>query len=160
MASVPCTYALGRIIELGDLPRTRDGLGSDSLLLALFKSLGAATDTTLRNCATYAAMLTEGAVECDFTNYAVKVLGPADRTIGYVTASSPYKATLTINQQMWNPAGGAVNNTAIVKSVLLYRPTTATPIGSCLPLGICDASGGATGGTYSHTFGVLTDQAT
>lgn len=159
MASLVCTTSLGRFIELGELPRQRDGLGTDNLIMVLAKSVGAATDTILRNCTTYGAMITAGLVECDFTNYAPKILGTSDRTITTVTGSSPYKGTLTIPAaQVWNPAGGAVNNSAIVKSVLLYRPTTGTALSLCRPLGFCDAAGGATGGSYTHTFGTLTDQ--
>jgi hypothetical protein len=159
VAALPTTHSLGRFVELGELPRQRDGLGTDNLLLVLFKSVGGATDTTIRNCATYADLLTAGLVVCDFTGYAAKVLGPADRTIGTVTGSSPYKNTVTVAQQTWNPAGGAVNNNP-VKSALLYRPDPSTAIGLCRVLGTCDASGAASGGTYSHTFGVMTDQAT
>ncbi len=164
MAAVPSTHALGRMIELGDLPRQRDGTGSDSLLLVLFKSIGAATDTTLRNSVTYADLLTAGAVACDFTNYSPKVLGPADRTIGYGTGTAPnyttpFKSTLTIAQQTWDPAGGAVNNSP-VRAALLYRDDPSTALGSCRVLGLCDTSGTAAGGTYSITFGVMTDQAT
>jgi len=160
--SVPCTAALGRMVELGDLPRQRDGLGVDHLLLVLLKDIGAATDATLRNCLTFGAMVTLGAVEADFTNYGGgKVLGPADKTTSLFTASSPYKGILTIPAtQVWNPAGGATNNTAIVRAVLLYRPTTGTPKSSCVPLGLDTTAGGATGGTFSHAFGTLTDQAT
>lgn len=161
MAALPCTVTgLGRMIELGELPRQRDGLGTDHLILALFKSVGAATDTTLRNCVDYASMLTAGAVACDFSGYAPKVLGPADRDITYVTVGPTFKAILTIDPQVWNPAGGITNNTP-VKGVLLYRPDPATPIGSCRPLGIDDCSGGsAAGGTYTHTFSVSTSSAT
>lgn len=162
MASVPATQCgLGRFVELGELPRLRDGLGTDALAVCLAKSVGAATDTTLRNCTTWGAMVTAGLVEADFTGYAPKVLGTADRTITYVTASSPFKATLTLNaNQVWNPAGGATNNAAIVKGVLLYRPTTGTAQSLWRPLGFCDATGGATGGTYTLTFSPLTAQAT
>ena len=162
MASVPCTVTgLGRLLELGDLPRQRDGLGTDSLILCLAQSIGAATDAILRNCTTYGAMITAGWVEATFSNWAPKILGPSDRTITYVTASSPYSASLAIPAaQVWNPAGGAVNNNAIVKSVLLYQNAPGVPLSSCVPLGICDATGGATGGSYTHTFGTLTSQAT
>lgn len=160
--SVPCTSALGRFVELGDLPRQRDGLGTDNLWLVLLKDVSATTDTILRNCATFGAMITAGAVEADFTNYGGgKVLGPSDKTTSLVTGSSPYKGILTINAtQVWNPAGGATNNAAIVRAVLLYRPTTGTPKNSCMPLGLDTTTGGATGGSFSHAFGVLTDQAT
>lgn len=160
MAAVPSTKALGCFIELGALPLQRDGAGTDNLRLVLAKSVGSATDTTLRNCATYADLVTAGWVEADFSGYSTggKLLGPADRTIGYVTTSSPYKATLTISQQTWNPAGGAVNNTP-VRAALLYQRTTSTPLSACRVLGLCDTTGSAAGGIYSHTFGVMTDQA-
>lgn len=161
MAAVPSTSALGRFIELADLPRQRDGLGSDSLRLVLLKSVGGATDATLRNCVTFADLTAAGAVECDFSGYSAggKALGPVDRTITPVTGSSPYKNQLSIAQQTWNPAGGVTNNSP-VKAVLLYRPDSSTPINSCRVLGLCDTSGSASGGTYSVTFGVMTDQAT
>ena len=159
--SVPCTAALGRFCELGSLPRQRDGLGTDNLVMCLASSIGSATDTILRNCTTYGAMVTAGWVECTFTNYTAKVLGPSDLTVTSNTASSPYYNQLALNAtQIWNPAGGAINNAAIVRAVLLYRPTPTTPNSSCMPLGLDTTTGGATGGTFSHAFGVLTDQAT
>ena len=163
MASVPATQCgLGRFVELGELPRQRDGLGTDNLAVTLASSVGAATDTTLRNCTTWGAMVTAGVVECTFTGYAPKILNPADRTITYVTASSPFKATLTLNNPVvWNPAGGAVNNPTIVKGFLLYRPTTGTAQSLWRPLGFCDAAGGvAAGGSYTLTFSPLTASAT
>lgn len=161
MAAVSSTHCLGCFVELGALPLQRDGRGSDSLRLVLAKSVTGATDATLRNCTTYADLVTAGWVECDFSGYTAggKALGPADRTLGYVTGSSPYKATLTVAQQTWNPAGGVTNNTP-VRSALLYRDDPSTPIASCRVLGLCDTSGAASGGSYSHTFGVMTDQAT
>lgn len=161
MASLPSTtHGCGRFIELGQLPRQRDGLGTDNVILVLAQSIGSATDTILRNCDTFAALVTAGVVEANFTNYGEIVLGPTAITISYVTTSSPYSASLSIATQTWNPAGGAINNNAIVKSFLLYRPTPTTPTASCYHLGMCDAAGGATGGSYTHTFGTLTSQAT
>jgi len=163
VTAVPCTYALGRLIELGNLPRQRDGLGTDNLLMVPAKSIGSATDAILRNCRTWADLLAAGVQECNFTGYTAggKVLGPSDVSTGYVTGSSPYKAQLSIpTPQLWNPAGGAVNNLAIPKVFLLYRPTPSTLIGSCLHLGMNDAAGGASGTSFSHTFGTLTSQAT
>lgn len=157
--SVVCTPALGRFCELGDLPRQRDSLGTDNLILLLASSIGAATDTILRNCLTYAAMVTAGWVEATFTNYGGgKVLGPSDKVTSLQTASSPYQAFLSIPAtQVWNPAGGAINNPAIVRAVLLYRQTPSTPNSACMPLGLDTTAGGATGGTFSHAFGLLTD---
>lgn len=157
--SVPCTPALGRFVELGDLPRQRDGLGTDNLLFVLLQSIGAATDSILRNCLTFGAMITAGAVEATFTNYnGGKVLGPSDKVTSLQTATSPYQGFLSIPAtQVFNPAGGAINNNAIVRAVLLYRPTTGTPKASCMPLGLDITAGGATGGTFSHVFGLLTD---
>lgn len=155
MASVPNTYALGCFIEKGKLADA----GVGNLVLVLFKSIGSATDTILRNCQTLPAMFTAGAVRCDFSSYADKILGAADVTISYVTGSSPYKAILTPATQVWNPAGGAVNNSP-VKSALLYRANVSDPESAWFPLGTCDASGTAGGGSYTHTFAPMTDQAT
>lgn len=162
MASIPfTTTGCGRFVELGSLPRQRDGLGTDNLILVLAQGLGSATDAILRNCTTYGAMITAGWVEATFTNYSPKVLGPSDLSVTYVTGASPYSASLSlVSAQVWNPAGGAVNNSAIVKSALLYRPTPTTPLSSCTGLGLCDATGGATGGSYTHTFGTLTSSST
>lgn len=162
MSSVPfTTTGCGRFCELGSLPRQRDGLGTDSLILCLAQSIGSATDAILRNCTSYAALVSAGWVEATFTNYAPKVLGPSDLSVTFVTGSSPYSASLSIPAaQVWNPAGGAINNPAIVKSVLLYRPTPTTALSACAGLGLCDATGGATGGSYTHTFGTLTSSST
>lgn len=155
MASLPCTYALGKALEKATLP-----LGTDNLMVMLLQSTGLPSDTTLRNCQTVAAMITAGAVEANFTGYTAggKVLSAVDISIVYNTTT--FTGTLSIPAaQVWNPAGGAVNNAAIAKSVLAYRPTSGAAYSAWLPLGIFDASGGATGGTFTHTVGTLVDDA-
>lgn len=158
MSSVPCTPTLGSFIELGALPRQRDALGTDALVLVLFKGLGSATDTTLRGCATYGDMLALGVVVCNFTGYAPKFLGPADKTITFGFTSPYYWRQLAVATQTWNPAGGVLNNDPI-KSALLYRPATTTALADCRALAICDTSGSAAGGFYEHTFSPLIDRA-
>lgn len=167
MAAVPSTSALGRWAELGELPRQRDALGSDSMRLVLAKSVTGATDTALRNAVTYADLVTAGWIECDFSGYTAggKALGPADRTVTYGTGAgpnytTPFKTILTIAAQTWNPAGGVTNNTP-VKAALLYRPDPTTAITACRVLGTCDTSGNAaSGGTFTCTFSIMTSQAT
>lgn len=154
MASAPSTHAQGCFIQLGKQVIA----GSGNLILVLFKSVGAATDTTLRNCQSLTALLAAGAVRCDFTGYADWVMTGADFTVTYQT-TTPFKAILTPAAKVWNPAGGATNNSP-VKSALLHRASGGDPESAWFPLGICDASGTAGGGSYTYTFGPLTSQST
>lgn len=155
MASVPTTCALGCFIERGRQVKA----GNGQLVLVLAKSIGAATDSILRDCDTLDAMITAGLVLADFTGYAPKILGAPDFDIQQVKGTSPRRQSLVPSMQVWNPAGGGIQNTP-VKSVLLHRADTGTPQIDWFPLGINDASGGtAAGGSYSHTFAPLNSQA-
>ena len=154
MANNVSTYALGRFIELA----AQASAGNGDLVLVLFKSVGAATDTTMRNAQTLAALTGLGLVECDFSSYARKVLsgGGTDYTIA--TNTTTFTQTVTFVVKVWNPAGGVTNNNPI-KSTVVYRPTAGSADSACTPLGVFDATGSAAGGTYSHTPGALADDA-
>lgn len=154
MANNVSTSALGRFIQLA----MEASAGTGDLVLVLFKSVGAATDTTMRNAATLAALTGLGLVECDFSSYARKVLsgGGADYSIAINTTT--FTQTLTFVAKVWNPAGGVTNNSPL-KSTVVYRPTAGSADSACIPLGVYDATGSAAGGTYSHTPGALVDDA-
>lgn len=141
MANLVSTYAKGRFVEKALLP-----LGTDNLLIVLFKSSGLPTDTNLRNYQTLAAAISGGAVEADFTNYARKVLTTSDITVSYNT--STFSASVDIADQTWNAAGGAVNNT-LGKLLIAYRPTSASPDSAVLPLKWEDYTGSTTGGVLT-----------
>lgn len=86
----------------------------------LLKSGSLPTDATLKNCPFLSDVLSAGAVECDFTNYSRIVIGtPASISVntgtGVVTADIP--------DQIWNGAGGAVNNTTGA-FLICYRKTS------------------------------------
>lgn len=67
MANSIATYALGAFVQLSAMAKA----GTGDIVLILYKSVGAATDTTMRNCQTVAALASAGLVECDFTGYCV-----------------------------------------------------------------------------------------
>lgn len=155
MANNVSTIALGRFCQLA----IEASAGSGDLVLVLFKSVGAATDTTMRNAATLAALTALGLVECDFSSYTRKVLsgGGADYSTATIDTTN-FTRTLTFVAKVWNPAGGVTNNNPI-KSTVVYRPSAGSADSACIPLGVYDATGSAAGGTYSHTPGTLTDDA-
>lgn len=148
ISNLPCTYGLGKSIEKATLPR-----GTDNLVMVLFQSAGLPSDTTLRNAVSLQAMITAGAATATFSGYAHKVLSASDISIVYDMSTFSGKLSIPI-AQVWNPAGGAVNN-VIGKSGLFYRPTAGAALTDYLPLGIFDASGSASGGSYTHTIGSI-----
>lgn len=153
IANTPCTYTLGAFIELANQATA----GTGQLVCILAKSVGAATDTTLRNCQFFSAMTTAGLVECDFSSYARKVLSSGtDYSVAYNTTT--FTATITFGALVWNPAGGVTNNSP-VKGVVCWRPSSGAADTAYRPLGVWDATGSAAGGTYSFTPGTLSDDA-
>lgn len=145
MASFVFDYAKGRIVELADCPRTRDGLGTDNLLWVLLTTTGLQSDANLNNNATLAAIFSAGNTEATFTNYARKVLVRGDVTIAVNTSTGV--TTLDAADPQWNAAGGAANNTT-AKLLLVYRPSSVSADSACTPLCSIDASGSTTGGNF------------
>jgi hypothetical protein len=130
--------------------------GTDNILVIPIKSAGIPTDNVMRNCQTLAAIFTAGAVEADFTSYSRKVLGSGDITIAYDLVTN-FCPTVSFATQVWNAAGGAVNNT-LAAIVLAYRPTAATADSGCLPLAVLSYAGTTTGGALTAALGTLKDQ--
>lgn len=153
MANLNNTYTLGAFIELADQATASNG----QLVLVMFKSVGAATDTTMRNCQHLSDLTSAGLVECDFTNYARKVMS-SGTDFSVAVNTSTFTRTLTFGTFTWNPAGGVTNNNP-VKSAVCYRPTSGSADSAYRILGTFDATGSASGGTYSHTPGALADDA-
>ena len=153
MANLNNTYTLGAFIELADQATAANG----QLVLVMFKSVGAATDTTMRNCQKLSDLTAAGLVECDFSNYARKVMA-SGTDFSVAVNTSTFTRTLTFGTFVWNPAGGVTNNNP-VKSAVCYRPTSGSADTAYRILGTYDATGSANGGTYSHTPGALADDA-
>lgn len=154
MANSPNTYTLGAFCELADQATAANG----QLVLVLFKSVGAATDTIMRNCQKLSDLTAAGLVECDFSSYARKVMSTGGTDYSIAVNTTTFTRTITFGTFVWNPAGGVTNNSP-VKSAVCYRPTSGSADSAYRIFATYDATGAANGGTYSHTPGTLGDDA-
>lgn len=143
MGNVVFTSSKGRFIEKALLP-----LGTDNLVVLLYQSSGLAADATMKNYATVAAIAGGGSTEATFTSYGRKVLSAASITVAFNTGTST--ASLDITDQVWSPAGGALNNT-LGALVVAYRPTSGSADSAILPISKHDFSGSTGGGTLTAT---------
>ena len=107
------------------------------------------SDATLKDFATLAAVLAGGNTECDFTNYARKVI---DDTL--LVAPTPdntgdtQSADITTDP-VWASAGGATNN-SVVRMLVCYDPdTTSGTDASIVPLTFHDVSLTTNGGNLT-----------
>lgn len=80
----------------------------------------AASDATLRDQDTVAAILAGGSTEADFTNYARKTPLTATRTVD----DTNDRVALDLSDQTWTSAGGASNNT-LAKLIVFYEESAA-----------------------------------
>ncbi len=118
------------------------------------QSAGIPSDTTLRNCANLGAVFTAGAAEANFTNYSRVSLTSSAITITSNTGTFFQSASFAT--QVWNAAGGAVNNT-LAAIILAYQPTVTTPDSGSLVLATLSYAGTTTGGALTAVLGTLTD---
>jgi hypothetical protein len=153
VANLANTYTLGAAVELADQATA----GSGQLVLVLFKSVGSATDTIMRNCQHLSDLTTAGLVECDFSSYTRKVLA-SGTDFSVAVNTTTFTRTITFGTLTWNPAGGVTNNSPI-KSAVCWRPTSGSADSAYRILETCDATGSASGGTYAHTAGAYGDDA-
>jgi hypothetical protein len=131
-------------------------LGTDSIMVVLLQNTGLAVDATLVNFQSLGALLAGTSQEATFSNYARVNLSSSSILITHNTGSSPTSTTVSFSLQIWNSAGGALNNT-ISKVALVYQPTGSTADTGCLVLATLDYSGTTTGGALEVTLGTLTD---
>lgn len=131
-------------------------LGTDSIMVVLLQNTGLAVDATLVNFQSLGALLAGTSQEATFSNYARTNLSSSSILITHNTGSSPTSVTVSFSLQVWNSAGGALNNT-ISKVALVYQPTGSTADTGCLVLATLDYSGTTTGGALQVTLGTLTD---
>lgn len=120
-------------------------VGGDNILVVLLQSAGLQADSTLNNHQTLASLLAAN-TEAVFTNYARKVLSTVDITVTVNTSTGV--ATVDVSDQVWNAAGGAVNNT-LGALITCYRPTSASPDSAVLPLTKHDYTVSTTGGNLN-----------
>lgn len=131
-------------------------LGTDNIMVVLLQNTGLAADATLVNFQSLGALLAGTSQEATFSNYARTNLSSSSILITHNTGSSPTSVTVSFSLQVWNSAGGALNNT-ISKVALVYQPTGSTADTGCLVLATLDYSGTTTGGALQVTLGTLTD---
>ena len=134
MASITFNISKGKVNAYTERVVNNDPANS-ALVVVLVKTVQA--DATLIDYDTLGAILTAGGgtvnVECDFTNYARKVLTNADLSAPTVddTGNEQYSDA---PDQTYTAAGGATNNT-IVKAILCYdSDTTAGTDANLVPL--------------------------
>ena len=140
MASITFNIAKGKVNAFTERVVNNDPANS-ALVVVLLKT--AEADATLQDYDTLGAILAAGGgtanVECDFTNYARKVLTNADLSAPTVddTGNEQYSDA---PDQTYTAAGGATNNT-IVKALICYdSDTTAGTDANLVPLVAMDFS--------------------
>ena len=141
MANGAFNIAKGRIAHYGTLPAT-----NDAFILVLFKVIQA--DDTLNNYDDLAAIKAAANTECDFTNYARKVISSVTVTVD----DTNNWVDVIIGNQVYANAGGATNN-SIVKAVLCYdADTTAGTDANIIPLTYHDCTATTDGNELTLRF--------
>lgn len=119
MANIVFNVAKGRGNEYVSRVANNDPANS-AIVIVLLKT--AEADATLQDYATLGALLGGSNVECDFTNYARKVL--TDSVIVEPTPDNTNnRQNADFPDQTWTSAGGATNNTT-AKLLVCYDPDT------------------------------------
>lgn len=138
--------------------------GTSECRMVLLRNTGTPpTVSTLRGCADLAAMLgVTNASEATFSGYTQGGMAVTGSNLSVVDDFANRKQTFTVaGTYLWNPGGGAVNNTMFA-SVLIYRANTSllapTNYNQWRTLAICTDSTGTTAITYSTTFGTVPAQ--
>lgn len=121
MADLVFNVSKGKVALYHDRVNDNDPANS-ALVVVLLKT--AASDATLRDQDTLAAILAGGSTEADFTNYARKVLTDADISAATVDDSND-RVDADIADQTWTAAGGASNNT-LAKLLICYDSDTTS----------------------------------
>lgn len=116
-------------------------------LIAVLLQSGGQTDGALADHATLAAILAGGNTECDFTNYARKVLAGPARSVD----AAGDRVLLTVTSPItWVGAGGA-NNDAVARILYCYKPDAASVDSAVLPLMATDISATTNGNDLQVT---------
>jgi hypothetical protein len=107
------------------------------LVVVLLKVQEAVEDTLLART-TLANILANGSTEANFTNYTRKLVNGANVTVTVDSANN--RATVTIPNQLYTSAGGAINN-SLVAAIVCYDPdTTSGTDADIIPLSKLDLS--------------------
>jgi hypothetical protein len=141
VASFIFDSAKGRWVEKFLLP-----VGGDNIVVVLLQSSGLQADATLNNHTSLSQLLAAGNTEATFTNYSRKVLAAADLSVSVNTGTGV--TTVDAVDQVWNAAGGALNNT-LGAICTCYRPTSGSLDSAILLLTKHDFATTTTGGALT-----------
>jgi hypothetical protein len=128
VADFTFNVSLGRVVEL--YGRVKAGDPSGAVLMLVVLKATAASDATLRDCTTLAAVLS-ASPEATNSGYARKTL--AATAIAAVTPDHTNDLiALTFPAQTWNSVAAAGGNWA--KLVVCYAPTAASATSAIVPM--------------------------
>lgn len=145
MAPIFSNYAKGRWIEWCTLP-----LGTDSLVVTLLQSTGLPTDATLKNCQYLSEVFAAGAAEATFSGYVRKYVTGFGTNVTLTVNTGTGVATVDVPDQVWSPAGGAVNNT-LGALLIGYRQTSSAVDSAIRLISKHDFAATVAGGTLTAT---------
>lgn len=134
--------AKGRWVEKYLLP-----VGGDNIEIVLLQASGLQADSTLNNYATLSSLLAAN-TEANFTNYSRIILSSVNITVSVNTSTGV--TTVSIPSQVWNSAGGAVNN-SLGALLTCYRPSSTSLDSAILPLTKHEFAVSTTGGNLTAT---------
>lgn len=134
--------AKGRWVEKYLLP-----VGGDNIVVVLLQSSGLQADATLNNYSTLSSLLAANA-EATFTNYTRQIISSVNITVSVNTSTGV--TTVSIPSQVWNAAGGAVNN-SLGALLTCYRPSSTSLDSQILPLTKHEFAVSTTGGNLTAT---------
>lgn len=112
MSDIVFNIAKGQIAYYAGLPAS-----ADALVMILLKT--AASDATLKDLDTFAAVTGGTSVEADFTNYSRKTLGSVTVTVD----DTNDRVAIDAADVTYTSAGGATNNT-LAKAIVCYDGDT------------------------------------
>ncbi len=151
MGNGPFNIAKGRAIEFHNRIDSNDpAAGVYQIVLAS----GAATDATLQDLDTLAAVLADpGVTEATFTNYTRKTVTDTDITFpGPDDANNRYD--VTIPDQVWAQAGGTTDNT-LTRLFVCYDASGTGPDSAIIPVAFHDFAVTTNGGDLTADFGAV-----
>ncbi len=129
MALFQFNHAMGRTVEYYNRIKSNDPAASGWMIILL---KAAEADDALRDHETLSQVLAATNVEADFTNYIRKVLTDADIVALPAPDNVANTRTLSIPNQTYSNAGGAVDNT-MTNALVCYAPDLAGPTTAIYP---------------------------
>ena len=136
MADKVFDIALGRIGELAR--NVASGSPTNSAIVVVLLKAQEGTEDNMLSRATLSEVLANGSTEANFTNYARKNVTGSD--VSVLVDSTNNRATVTIPNQLYTNAGGALNNSLVAALICYDDDTTSGSDANIIPLSKLDLS--------------------